>query len=144
VWLSIYMMFIWLLILYCRLMTWVRESHVGFFISILTILAFLNTWERELISYSVSPLTLWVQIPLRRGVLNTILCGKICQWLAAGRWFSRGTLVPSTMIQDDTLTSWVGSCLGLYFQPNNHWIRLNHHVSKPTTHKKLLSDWLIY
>jgi hypothetical protein len=46
--------------------------------------------------------------------------------------------------QDDTLTSWVGSCLGLYFQPNNHWIRLNHHVSKPTTHKKLLSDWLIY
>jgi hypothetical protein len=30
-----------------------------------------------------------------RGVLNT-LCGKVCQWLATGQWFSLGTLVPST------------------------------------------------
>jgi len=29
------------------------------------------------------PLTLWVRIPLMRGVLDTTLCGKICQWL----WF---------------------------------------------------------
>jgi hypothetical protein len=26
--------------------------------------------------------------PFKRGVLNTILCDKVCQWLAAGRWFS--------------------------------------------------------
>ena len=41
----------------------------------------------------MSPLTLWVQILHRRGVLNTTLCDKDCQWLATGRWFSstRGT-----------------------------------------------------
>ena len=32
----------------------------------------------------------------RRGVLNTTLCDKVCQWLATGRWFSPGTPVPST------------------------------------------------
>jgi hypothetical protein len=31
----------------------------------------------------LSPLTLWVRIPLMRGVLDTPLCGKVCQWL----WF---------------------------------------------------------
>ena len=30
------------------------------------------------------------------GVLNTTLCDKVCQWLATGRWFSPGTLVPSS------------------------------------------------
>jgi hypothetical protein len=44
----------------------------------------------------VSPLTLWVRIPLRRGVLDTTLCDKICQLLAGGRWFSPGTPVSST------------------------------------------------
>ena len=38
----------------------------------------------------LSPLTLWVRIPLRRGVLNATLCDKVCQW------FSPGTLVSST------------------------------------------------
>ena len=42
---------------------------------------------------SVLPLTLWVQIALSRGVLDSILSDKVCQWLAAGRWFS---LVSST------------------------------------------------
>jgi len=36
------------------------------------------------------PLTLWVRIPLRLGVLDTPLCNKVSQWLAAGRWFSPG------------------------------------------------------
>jgi hypothetical protein len=44
----------------------------------------------------LSPLTLWIRIPLRRGVLNTTLCDKVCQWLAAGRWFSPGILISST------------------------------------------------
>ena len=30
-----------------------------------------------------------------RGVFNTTLCDKVCQWLAAGWWFSPGTLVSS-------------------------------------------------
>ena len=36
------------------------------------------------------------RIPPMRGVLDTTLCHKICQWLAAGRWFSPGTPVFST------------------------------------------------
>jgi len=31
-----------------------------------------------------------------RGVLDTTLCDKVCQWLAAGRWFSLGIPVSST------------------------------------------------
>ena len=44
----------------------------------------------------LSPLTLWVRIPLRRGVFDAKLCDKVCQWLAAGRWFSPDTTVSST------------------------------------------------
>ena len=32
---------------------------------------------------------------LRRGVLDTTLCDKVCQLLATGQWFSQGTLVAS-------------------------------------------------
>ena len=35
-------------------------------------------------------------LALRRGVLDATLCDKVCQWLAAGRWFSPGTPVSST------------------------------------------------
>ena len=31
-----------------------------------------------------------------RGVIDTTLCNKVCQWLAAGRWFSPDILVYST------------------------------------------------
>ena len=44
----------------------------------------------------LSPVKLWVWTPLKRGVLNTTLCDKVCQWLATGRWFSQGTPVSST------------------------------------------------
>jgi len=30
-----------------------------------------------------------------RGVLDTKFCDKVCQWLAAGQWFSQGTRVSS-------------------------------------------------
>ena len=33
--------------------------------------------------------------PPRRGVIDTTLCDKVCQWLATGRWFSPGTQVSS-------------------------------------------------
>ena len=42
----------------------------------------------------ISSLTLWIWILLMRDVLDTTLCDKVCQWLAAGRWFSPGTTVP--------------------------------------------------
>jgi hypothetical protein len=43
----------------------------------------------------LSPLTLWVRIPLRWGVLDTTLYDQDCQCLATGRWFSPGTPVSS-------------------------------------------------
>jgi hypothetical protein len=43
----------------------------------------------------LSPLTLWVWIMLRLGVIDTTLCDKVCQWLPTGWWFSPGTLVSS-------------------------------------------------
>jgi hypothetical protein len=42
------------------------------------------------------PLTLWVRIPFRWSVLDITLCDKVCQWLAAGRWFSPSTLISSS------------------------------------------------
>ena len=48
----------------------------------------------------ISPLALWIWIPRRLGVLDTTLCDKVCQWLAAGRWFSLGTMVSSTSKTD--------------------------------------------
>jgi hypothetical protein len=44
----------------------------------------------------IPPPKLWVRIPLRRGVLDTTLCDKVCPWLAADLWFSIGTHVSST------------------------------------------------
>ena len=47
----------------------------------------------------LSPLILWVRIPLRGGVLDdTTLCDKVCEWLATGWWFSSGTPVSSATI----------------------------------------------
>ena len=50
---------------------------------------------------ALSPLKLWVRIPLRRDVLDTTLCDKDCQWLTTGRWFSLGT--PSSSINKTDL-----------------------------------------
>ena len=44
----------------------------------------------------LSPLKLWVWIPLILGVLDTTLCDKVCQLLASGRWISSGTPISST------------------------------------------------
>jgi len=48
----------------------------------------------------LSPLELWVRTRSWRGVLDTTLCDRVCQWLATGRWFSSGTPVSSTNITD--------------------------------------------
>jgi len=41
----------------------------------------------------LSPMMLWVRLALTR---CTTSCDKICQWLAADRWFSLGPPVSST------------------------------------------------
>ena len=56
-----------------------------------------GTWiYNYLCNQCLSPLMLRVRIQLRWGVLDTTLCDKVCQWLAAGQWFSPGTPVSST------------------------------------------------
>jgi hypothetical protein len=49
-------------------------------------------------TYAISAYHHWGEYKFRswRGVLDTTLCNKVCQWLAAGRWFSLGTSVSST------------------------------------------------
>jgi hypothetical protein len=44
-----------------------------------------------LCNHWLSPLTLWVQILPWRGVIDTTLCDKVCQWLATGQWFFSGS-----------------------------------------------------
>jgi hypothetical protein len=44
----------------------------------------------------ISPTKLCVRIRFRRGVLDTTLYDKVCQWLAADRCFFPGTPVSST------------------------------------------------
>ena len=48
-----------------------------------------------LCSQCLSPLTLWVWIPLRWDVHDTTLCDQVCHWLMAGRWFSPGIPISS-------------------------------------------------
>ena len=53
----------------------------------------------------IKPATLHVyyiiyRFPLRLGVLDTPLCGKICQWLATGQWLPPCTPLSSTKKTD--------------------------------------------
>jgi hypothetical protein len=62
--------------------------------------------------------TLWGRISLRRGILDTTVGDKVCQWLAAGLWFSPGTLVSSNPFWDSKpeLFSDI-ACLWIPYQP---------------------------
>jgi hypothetical protein len=67
------------------------DCHSSCFKAILSL-----DWYHYLCNQCLSPLTLWVRIPLGWGVLDTTLCDKVCQWLVTGRWFSLSTTVSST------------------------------------------------
>ena len=41
----------------------------------------------------------WVRIQIRRGILDTALCDNVCLSLAAGWWFSPGTLVSCNLVE---------------------------------------------
>jgi hypothetical protein len=63
----------------------------------ITVFFYTSSWiYNYLCNQCLSPLMLWVWILLRQDVLNAILCDKVCQGHAAGRWFSPGTLDSST------------------------------------------------
>jgi len=52
--------------------------------------------SRQCIRSSLSVTVLNILIYNRRGVFDTTLCDIVCQWFAAGRWFSPGTPISST------------------------------------------------
>ena len=71
----------------CNVFTILNVNHI--LMMVLFIKSYFSKWITCIHS-------LWVRIPLRRGVLDTTLCDKVCQWLAPNRWFSPGTPVSST------------------------------------------------
>jgi hypothetical protein len=52
------------------------------------------SWSYDSWIYMFTCATLWERIPIRRGVLGATSSDKVCQWLAAGRWFSPGERCP--------------------------------------------------
>ena len=70
------------------------KSFFFFFFQGLSRLWSHGSWIYNYLWYQcLSPLTLWVRTPLGRGVVDTTLYDKVCQWLVAGQWFSPGTPV---------------------------------------------------
>jgi hypothetical protein len=60
--------------------TFVMWIYGPFFKGLLGWLSYGSWIYNYLCNQCLSPLTLWVQIPLRWGVLDTTLCDKVCQW----------------------------------------------------------------
>ena len=99
-------------------------------------------WYGSLIYYylcnqCLSPLTLWVQIPLRRCVLHAQFCDKVYQWLVAGQWFSPGTAISSSCKTDcqditeillkvvlNTITPLALVCILVTYSTESLWLML--------------------
>jgi hypothetical protein len=89
---------------------------------------------------NISALMLWLRIPIRARC--TTLCDKVCQWLAAGQWFSLGSPVSSTNKTDrhdiseillkvslNTIKPTNVSCFIIYIAKQhslNSWLTVNH------------------
>ena len=96
--------------------------------------------DRLVVGFTTTYGITWVRIPLRRGVLDTTLCDKVCQWPPAGQWFSPGTTVSSTNrtdphditeillkvalnnINQTNYHKWALAHSSSYFKLNIHWI----------------------
>ncbi len=85
-----------------------------------------------------SLLTLWVRIPLRRDVLDTALCDKVCQWLATGRWFSTGTPVSSTNKTDHHEITEISLKVALKHQKSIN--QLNRRMALSSHHERMVNS----
>ena len=96
----------------------------------------------------LSPLMLWVRLPLRAWC--TTLCDEVCQWLAAGQWFSPSPPVSSTNKTWPPRYSWNLVESGLNHHKTNQnqpfsqtlLSRLNSNLSIDHTRKGLLIPFL--
>jgi len=86
----------WKILAYLNFISFIRHSCISLY-KWLRSLFLCDTWSWPngcyLWNQCLSALTLWVRIPLRRGVLDTTLNDKVCLWLAEGWWFYPGTPV---------------------------------------------------
>jgi hypothetical protein len=79
--------------LQCKLWPWLM-AILSFWSTLKLLLGSSWSWSygsgiyNYLCNQCLSPLTLLVRLPLRRGIFDTTLRDKVCQWLAAGQWFS--------------------------------------------------------
>jgi hypothetical protein len=92
----------------CFIIKYISTKHIAFFIDWIVKLVYfyisgaLWSWSHAswiynyLCNQCLSPLTLWLRVPPRRGVLSTPLCDKVSQWLATDRCFSPLTPLSST------------------------------------------------
>ena len=80
----------------------------------------------------LSPLKLWVRTRSWRGVLNTTLCDKVCQWLATGQWFSTDPPVSSTNKTDCHDISGIlgGYFGGVFCKKKNVFFNSSHHMHR--------------
>ena len=85
--------FLWICNIFCIMISEIWQTCI---LHLQSITSWLWSYGNYLCNQCISPLTLCVRIPLGLGLLDITLCDKVCQWLAAGRWFSQGTMVSST------------------------------------------------
>ena len=94
---------------------WNRTHQIEYYVILFFLVIFASIWG------------------LGWGVLNTTLCGKVCQWLVTGRWFSPGTLVSSTNKTEILLKMALNTItLTLYIWANQYFINL---ISTHLRHK---------
>jgi hypothetical protein len=87
---------------WCRNIFWFRVSYKIKKKQTLTIIFFFIINHKYNINYRLWHIiqTGEFEFPSWRGTFDTTLCDKVCQWLATGRWFSKGTPVSSTKKTD--------------------------------------------
>ena len=107
----------------------VRYMYINFILFLLHGAVAYGSWIYSyLCNQCLLPLTLWVQIPLRSGVLDIALCDKIRQWLVAGRWFPQPKNWPPWY-------SWNIVESGIkHHNPNTIILHVQYNLSKQTLH----------
>jgi hypothetical protein len=97
----------------------------------------------------LSPLKIWVRTLLRRCVLDTTLCDKVCQLVATGQWFFPGTPVSSTNKTNchDITEILLKVALNIINQPTNRtalvheMVNYNVYISCYENYKMYITFW---